>query len=275
MEVNNKALHSMFKLDNKVIVITGACGLLGSQYCRALVEAGADVVIGDLYEEECKALALSINSNYTNKAHPMPVNLASEASIISWADAVLEKFGHVDVLINNAAIKTENFFKRLEEFPLEDWNKVMSVNVSAIFLTAREFGAHMATRGSGSIINVSSIYGIVGPDQRIYEGSWHEHLNSKINTPLIYSATKGAIISMTRYLAAYWGGTGVRTNSISPGGIEDAQNTIFNSLYSKRVPMGRMAKPEEMLGAILYLASDASSYVNGHNLVVDGGWTAW
>lgn len=276
MQVEKKNRYeSIFRLDGKVIVVTGACGFLGSQYCRALAEFGARVIVADLEESKCLQLTFDINKDFSGKAFSMPVNLANEESIVVWAEDIISKFGRVDVLINNAATKTPNFFNDLEDYPLQDWNDVMKVNVDAVFLAIREIGSHMAKNGGGAIINVSSIYGIVGPDQRIYDGSWHESLNSSINTPLIYSATKGAIISMTRYLAAYWGNKGVRTNCITPGGVEDAQNVEFNKRYSEKVPLGRMAKSDEMIGAVLYLSSDSSSYVNGHNLVVDGGWTAW
>jgi NAD(P)-dependent dehydrogenase (short-subunit alcohol dehydrogenase family) len=181
----------------------------------------------------------------------------------------------VDVLINNAAAKSPHFFAPLESFPLEDWNQVMAVNVTGIFLAVRELGPTMAVKGKGSIINVSSIYGVVGPDQRIYEGSHYEDMGWTINTPLIYSTTKGAIISMTRYLATYWGPKGVRTNTLTPGGIYSGQNDAFNRKYSEKVPLGRMATAEDMVGALMFLASDASAYMNGQNIIVDGGWTAW
>ena len=177
--------------------------------------------------------------------------------------------------MNNAAAKAKGFFAPLESYSLQTWNEVMTVNVDAVFLAVRELGPGMAERGNGSIINVASIYGVVGPDQRIYEGSWYEDLGGAINTPMIYAATKGAIISMTRYLATYWGSKGVRCNCLTPGGVASGQNEEFDKRYSERVPMGRMAKANEMMGAMIYLASDASTYVNGQNIIVDGGWTAW
>ena len=151
----------------------------------------------------------------------------------------------------------------------------MAVNVTGIFLAVRELGPSMVVKGKGSIINVSSIYGIVGPDQRIYEESHYEDMGGAINSPLIYSATKGAVISMTRYLATYWGPKGVRANTLTPGGVYSGQNDIFNRKYSERVPLGKMANAEDMVGALLFLASDASAYMNGQNIIVDGGWTAW
>ncbi len=264
-----------FCLDGKIIVVTGGTGILGTLYCRRLAEAGAKVVVADLDSVKCEALAADITATTGNTAVGKVVNLSDEQSVVEWAKDVKNEFGHVDVLINNAAAKSPNFFSPLEEFPLEDWNKVMAVNVTGIFLAAREIGAMMAQRGKGNIINISSIYGIVGPDQRIYEGSWYEEMGGAINTPLIYSATKGAVIAMTKYMATYWGQKGIRTNTLTPGGVSSGQNAVFDEKYSERVPLARMAEAEEMVGALLFLASDASSYVNGQNIIVDGGWTAW
>lgn len=264
-----------FRLDGKVVVVTGGTGILGSLYCRSLAEAGARVVIADLVPEKCQALADEINQDSDQVAWAMPVDLSSEASVAKWAAGILETYGQVDVLLNNAATKSPHFFAPLERFPLEDWNQVMAINVTGMFLTIKYLGPAMAARGSGSIINVSSIYGVVGPDQRIYEGSWYEEMGGAINTPLIYSVTKGAVVSLTRYMATYWGPQGVRTNTLTPGGVSSGQNSTFAEKYRARVPLGRMAEADDMVGALLFLASDASSYVNGQNLVVDGGWTAW
>lgn len=274
--INNKySSLERFSLEDKVVVITGATGILGSLYSQRVAQAGAQVVIADIHEEKCSELAARINSETAGSAVAIPVDLSNEQSVISWSKRIIHTLGTVDVLVNNAAVKSPHFFAPLDEFPLDDWNQVMAVNVTGIFLASRQIGAFMAQKGKGSIINISSIYGLVGPDQRIYEGSWYEELGGAINTPLIYSATKGAIIAMTRYMATYWGRQGVRTNTLTPGGVSSGQNSIFSEKYSERVPMGRMACAEEMIGALLFLASDASSYVNGQNLIIDGGLTAW
>jgi NAD(P)-dependent dehydrogenase (short-subunit alcohol dehydrogenase family) len=264
-----------FSLHGKVIVVTGGTGVLGSRYCRCLAEEGATVIIADLVADRCDALAADINLSVHGSTCGIAVDLSSESSVKGWAAAILERFGHVDVIVNNAATKSQDFFAPLNEFPLADWNHVMGVNVTGMFLVVRELGPSMVARGKGSIINVSSIYGVVGPDQRIYEGSWYEELGGAINTPLIYSASKGAVIAMTRYLATYWGPQGVRTNTLTPGGVSSGQNSTFAEKYSARVPLGRMAEADEMVGALIFLASDASSYVNGQNIIVDGGLTAW
>jgi NAD(P)-dependent dehydrogenase (short-subunit alcohol dehydrogenase family) len=183
------------------------------------------------------------------------------------------ELGATTVLINNAAAKSPNFFEPFESFPLQDWEQVMRVNATGVMLCCQEFGSGMAERGRGSIINLLSIYGIVAPDQRIYEGSLYE--GRAINTPAVYSASKAAVWGLTRYLAGYWGHRGVRVNAVTPGGVFSGQNDAFVQRYSACVPLGRMAQRDELTGAVVYLASGASSYVSGHNLVVDGGLTVW
>lgn len=267
--------RSQYDLSRKIVVVTGGTGILGKWYCHGLAKAGAKVLVADLQAADCERLVSEINQEKGGKSEAHPVDLASEKSIKAWAKQILDQHGSIDVLVNNAATKSANFFQPLEKFSLEDWNQVMAVNVTAMFLAARELGPSMVAKKAGSIINVSSIYGLVGPDQRIYEGSWYEAMGGAINTPLIYSATKGAVISMTKHLATYWGAMGVRTNCLAPGGVGSGQNAVFDEKYSARVPMGRMARPQEMVGALAFLASDASAYVNGQSLVVDGGWTAW
>jgi NAD(P)-dependent dehydrogenase (short-subunit alcohol dehydrogenase family) len=268
-------MYKGFDITDKIIVVTGGTGILGALYCRRLAEAGAQVVIADLDPDTCMNLAKTIHQETGSICEGIPVDLAVEQSVKDWAQRILNLFGSVDVLINNAAAKSPHFFAPLESFPLEDWNQVMAVNVTGIFLAVRELGPSMAVKGKGSIINVSSIYGVVGPDQRIYEGSHYEDMGGTINTPLIYSTTKGAIISMTRYLATYWGPKGVRANTLTPGGVYSGQNDVLNRKYSEKVPLGRMAAAEDMVGALIFLASDASAYMNGQNIIVDGGWTAW
>ena len=264
-----------FSLENKIIVLTGATGILGTLYSKQLAEAGGTIIISDLVQENCEKLAVEITKETGRMVYGIAVDLSNEQSVISWSEKIINKFGRVDVLINNAATKSKNFFASLEEFPLKDWNQVMNVNVTGMFLVSREIGKHMAKKGKGNIINISSIYGIVGPDQRIYEGSWYEEMGGAINTPMIYSATKGAVVAMTKYMATYWGEKGIRTNTLTPGGVSSGQNEIFDKKYSNKVPLGRMASADEMIGALIFLASDASSYINGQNLVIDGGWTAW
>jgi NAD(P)-dependent dehydrogenase (short-subunit alcohol dehydrogenase family) len=263
-------------LKDKNIVITGALGILGKHFCSALMSAGANLIIADLDQEACNTFAQQLSQEFPQqKILPLAVDLTQENSIIEWSSTIFRQIEKVDVLINNAAFKSPNFFAALEHFSLDDWEAVMRVNVTACFLCAREIGTKMAEEKKGNIINVSSIYGLLGPDQRIYEGSWYENLGGAINTPLVYSASKGALIAMSRYLAAYWGNKGVRTNTLVPGGVSSGQNSDFNEKYSQRVPLGRMARFDDLTGALVFLASDASEYMNGQNLIIDGGFSAW
>ena len=263
------------RLGGRTVVVTGGAGLLGQAYCKAFAGAGARVLLADLDPVRCAEVAAEVSIASGGTCVPRPVDLASEASVMEWGGRLLREFGAPDVLMNNAAAKSAGFFDPLATASLADWNQVMSVNVTAMFLVARTLGVPMASRGGGSIINVSSIYGVVGPDQRIYEDSHHEGFGRSINTPLVYATSKGAVIALTRYLATYWGSSGVRVNTLTPGGIRQGQNDAFVSRYSARVPLGRMGEVEELVAAAVFLASDASNYITGHNLVVDGGWTAW
>jgi NAD(P)-dependent dehydrogenase (short-subunit alcohol dehydrogenase family) len=275
MQDSNDSPKNPFDLSGKTAVVTGGTGILGSRFCSGLAAAGARVIIADLSEARCRDLAQDITQKTGVTAQGIALDLSSESSVKQGAKQILDRCGNIDIVVNNAAAKSPGIFAPLDRFQLSDWNTVMNVNVTGMFLIIRELGPAMAKRGSGSIINIGSIYGVVGPDQRIYEGSWYEELGGPINTPLIYSATKGAVIAMTRYLATYWGAQGVRTNTLSPGGVSSGQNSTFSEKYSARVPLGRMAQADEIVGALLFLASDASSYVNGQNIIVDGGLTAW
>lgn len=200
-------------------------------------------------------------------------DITSPEAVRLLRDRIRKGQGDPDVLINAVAWKSEHFFEPFERFPLQDWNEVMAVNATGVMLTCQAFGGDMAARGKGSIVNFLSIYGVVAPDQRIYEGSEYE--GKAINTPAVYSASKAAVWGLTLYLAAYWGHRGVRVNAVTPGGVYSGQNETFVKKYGQRVPLGRMAEKDEISGAVLFLASDASSYVTGQNLIVDGGLTAW
>ena len=262
-----------FDVKGRVIVVTGALGFLGSTYSQGFSQAGANVAIIDLDGESCQRRAKEITQKTGTEPSGIGCDVADKEAVGKMVKQVISRYGHIDVLINNAAIQTEHFFAPFEEYPVEDWNEVMSVNISGMFLCAQAVAKEMEKRKAGSIINISSIYGVVAPDQRIYAGAIHQ--GKKINTPLAYSTTKGSVISFTRYLAVYLAQYGIRVNAVTPGGVYNGQNETFVARYSERCPMSRMAKPEEIFNAVYFLASDASSYITGHNLVVDGGWTIW
>jgi NAD(P)-dependent dehydrogenase (short-subunit alcohol dehydrogenase family) len=265
----------VFSLEGKVAVVTGALGLLGRHHCQALAEAGANIVVGDLDGEQSQVLA----STLPTPSLGVSMNVTEPASITHALETALTTFSHVDVLVNNAAIN--DMFEsptmaaelsKFESYPLAMWKRSLTVNVTGIFLCAQIIGSQMAKQGGGSIINIASTYGMVGPDQSLYRTPAGQQQFYK--SPA-YPTTKGAVIAFTRYLAAYWGEVGVRVNALSPGGVRNGQEDYFVANYAAKTPLKRMANPTDYKGAIVFLAGDASTYMTGANLVVDGGWTAW
>ena len=264
-----------FSLKNKTAIVTGALGLIGRNHCHALSEAGANVIVADVDEDNCAKFASSLPTESLG----IGIDVSNHTSLLKAKEKILEKFSKIDVLVNNAAIndmfenpKAALEQSKFENYPLELWQKSVDVNLTGVFLCSQIFGIEMAKQKSGSIINVASTYGMVAPNQNLYVDEHGEQIFYK---PPAYTATKGAVIAFTKYLAAYWGKDGVRVNTLSPGGVENGQNDDFINRYSQRTPLGRMALPEDYKGAVVFLASDASSYMTGANLVVDGGWTAW
>jgi NAD(P)-dependent dehydrogenase (short-subunit alcohol dehydrogenase family) len=274
--VNTKKSGELFSLANKVVVVTGGAGLLGQVFCQALVDVGAHVAIVDLDLASAETAAKRINKSDAQRVIAVGSDITSPESVTQMVANVVKQLGRIDVLVNNAASKGSSldaFFESFEDYSLKTWREVMSVNIDGLFLVAQAVGKQMKKQGGGSIIQTSSIYGVVAPDQRIYEGS--EYNGRPINTPAVYSASKSAVNGLTNYLATYWASSKIRVNSLTPGGIASGQNSEFNKKYSNRVPLGRMGEATELVGALIYLASDASSYVTGQNLIVDGGLSAW
>jgi NAD(P)-dependent dehydrogenase (short-subunit alcohol dehydrogenase family) len=268
---------TLFELTGKTAIVTGAVGILGQRFCRGLAEFGAQVAVVDLDPERCTAFAADLERDYGTPALGIECDVSDPVSVGNMVDQVVKRFGAIHVLHNNAASKSSNldaFFASTEEYSLSEWRKIMSVNVDGLFLVAQAVGRQMQKQGTGgSIIQTSSIYGLVSSDKRIYEGSFY--LGRQISNPAVYSTSKAAVVGLTRYLAANWGDARIRVNALVPAGVESGQNDTFKARYSARVPLGRMAQGDEMVGALVYLASDASSYVTGHCLVVDGGLSAW
>ncbi len=264
-------------MSGKVAVVTGAVGILGQRFCRGLAEFGANVALVDLDLNRCVSLAEELERDYGISALGVACDVSDPASVSEMVKCVVTRLGAIHILHNNAASKSADldaFFARTEEYSLSEWRKIMSVNVDGMFLVAQAVGNEMQKQATGgSIIQTASIYGIVSSDKRIYEGSFY--LGRQISNPAVYSTSKAAVVGLTRYLAANWGDAGIRVNALVPAGVESGQNDTFKARYSARVPLGRMAQADEMVGALIYLASDASSYVTGHCLIVDGGLSAW
>ena len=261
---------TLFDLSNKVIILTGAGGLLGLKYAEGLSQVSANVVLADKNFSKIKQMQKLLNEKYSVDSIAVKVDLTDKKSVKNLVKQVLKKYSSIDGLINNA-IYSEGPKERsipFEKFPLKFWNDAIEVNLTGMFLCCQEVGKVMKKQKSGVIVNISSIYGIVGADQRIYG-------KSKYNSTAIYGVTKSAVLNFTRYLASYWNNTGIRVNTLSLGGVENNHTSDFIKNYSYRNMMGRMAQKHEYMGAMIFLLSDASSYMTGSNLIIDGGWTAW
>lgn len=270
-QINRKMdVKKLFDLHDKIVIITGAAGNLGSQYAEGFSQMGANVVLSDIDYQKCKKISDNLNKRYGVDSIPLKLDLTKKSSISNLVKKTVQKFSRIDVLINNAAYQgtSKTRTTSFENLPLSEWNSAVSVNLTGIFLTCQEVGKVMKKQGSGNIINIGSTYGLVAPDQRIYGKSGQ-------NAAAFYSATKSAVINLTRYLASYWENSGIRVNTLSPGGVKRNQDKSFIKNYSKKTMIGRMANKDEYVGAVVFLASDASSYMTGSNLVIDGGWTAW
>lgn len=268
-----------FDVSGRVVIVTGGAGLLGREYGRALVDAGAHVVLADIADEAVARVAANFEGG-NGRAVGVGVNVADEASVANLVQVTLAVFGRIDGLVNNAAVdpkmdrdRASRLSLTFERYPLELWNRSLAINLTGMFLCAREVAPTMLAQRQGVIVNVSSTYGLVGPDQRLYESD--DPGGPREYKPVDYSVTKSAVLGFTRYLAAYWAGMGIRVNTLTPGGVLNEQPDEFVRRYAARTPMGRMAERDEYCGSLLFLLSDASSYMTGSNLIVDGGWTVW
>lgn len=263
--------EKIFSLKGRVAVVTGAGGLLGHEHCKALADAGATVVACDLKTDSLQDLT-------ELGMIPHSLDVCSPASLAQLGHTLKERWGGLDVLVNNAAIN-ESFenpiaakeLSQFETLPVETFRKLLEVNVLGVFLCCQRLGPLMFGRKHGSIINVASTYGVVVPDQDLYKNPAGEQAFYK--TPA-YPVSKAAVIHFTKYLARYWKGRDIRVNTLSPGGVENGQDEWFLKNYSSRTPLGRMAQPRDYRGALVFLASSASAYMNGANLLVDGGFCA-
>ena len=256
---------SIFDVKNKVIVITGACGLLGKTISKGLHEVGAKIVTCDRKVANPKLFS----KNFDERALGIELDVTNAVSVKNAVAKILNKFGSIDVLINNHQKKPEGFLEaQADNFPEHLWDEILEVNLKGTFLTCREIGRQMISQGNGSIINMASTYGIVSSTPQLYP-------KNSMGNPVAYTASKGGVIALTKYLAVYWAEKGVRVNCVSPHGVSNDHEEEFKKKFSEFSPMKRLMEPEEILGAILFLASNASSYTTGANILAEGGWTAY
>lgn len=274
------SIQSKFDLTGRTAIVTGGAGLLGAEFSRALAEAGARVAVLDLNEAAAEKVAAALKSDGLS-ASAYACDITDKSAVTQFVAGVVKSFGTVDVLVNSAALDPKFDPAAVqkgiapgafEDYPLDQWNAALNVNLTGSFLITQAAARQMVLQGSkGSIINICSTYGLNGPDQRIYVKDG-KRVAFK---PVYYTVTKAGILGFTKYLAAYYASTQIRVNALTPGGVFNDHEDYFVQNYSAKTILGRMARPDEMSGALLFLASDASSYMTGGNLVVDGGWTAW
>lgn len=263
----------LFDIIDKRIAIIGATGLLGSRYVEYLTSLGAIVVIGDVDFERCKILSAKLNKE-GKKTLPLHIDNTDEKSIIAFFEEIKKKYDGLDVLINNAQIKPEGFYAPFEKYSKETLMKVIDGNLIGVTIACKEACNIFIEVGEGIIINIASTYGIVAADQRLYDGVKNIYLpEEKFSSPVSYAISKAGVVQLTKYLASYYREKSIRVNCLIPGGVYDNHDDTFNKQYSYRTTLGRMSEKDEYNGAILFLCSDASSYMTGANLIVDGGWS--
>lgn len=266
-----KSLKALMDLQGRVALITGGAGHIGSVLAEALAELGANIAVLDIREPACTETAEKITSMYHVETLPLAVDLVDEKSVKATPQIVQDHFGRLDILINCAALagtsELKGWIAPFEEQSAESWRQAMEVNLTAPFILVQACSEVLKASGHGSVINIGSIYAVVGPDMRLYN-------DTDMGNPAAYAASKGGLKQLTRWLAAVMA-PDVRVNSISIGGVWRNQPEVFQKRYTKHVPLRRMATEEDLKGAAAFLASDASVYVTGHDLMVDGGWTVW
>lgn len=243
------------KVENKIIIVTGGNGLIGKAIVAHLKANKAKVIIAEINLEDDLENGI-INCDVTD-----------EKSVVGALDKIIKKFHRIDGLVNNAYPRTKDWGNKFEDIAYDSWQKNVDMQLNSVFLLCQKVAKQMILQKSGSIVNIGSIYGVVGNDFTVYEGT-------DITTAAAYSAIKGGIINFTKYLASYLGKDGIRVNCVSPGGVFDNQNPIFKKNYENKVPLKRMAQASDIAPAVTFLLSDESSYISGHNLMVDGGWTS-
>lgn len=266
-----------FDLAGQVAVVTGGGGLLGREFCSALAQHGASVAVLDIDITQADKVCFELADHYAVGTYAVAVDISDKAASRAAIDEIVKQLGAIDILVNNAQSKTIDYgrhFAPFEDYDMDEWRRVLSVDLDGMAIMAQHVCRYMrARKKGGSLINIGSIYGAFGPDNRIYEGA--EYRGVAINNPAVYSVGKAGVLGLTRWLATTYAVDGIRSNAIVPGGVQSGQNADFVARYSNRVPMGRMAQREEIAGALVWLASTASSYVTGQAIFIDGGLSAW
>jgi NAD(P)-dependent dehydrogenase (short-subunit alcohol dehydrogenase family) len=268
----------LFDLAGKNIILTGAAGILGNHFARGYLAYNASLVLMDIDGERLAIRLEELKRDFPEaRIFSIVCDVSDPENVKQATENALANLKSIHVLHNNAGGKPSNvreYLAPFEDYTIETWKEGMTVNLDGVFLMSQAIGRQMIKQGiGGSVIQTASIYGIMAPDQRIYEGA--EYMGYAINSPSVYTAAKAAVIGLTKYLATYWAHHNIRVNAITPGGVESGQNEVFIKRYSQRIPLNRMAKGEEMAGAAVYLASEASSYITGQNIIIDGGLDAW
>ena len=275
-------MDHLFDLRGKVAIITGGGGLLGGRHAAAIAAAGGHPVIADISSAAALRCAETVAAEYGVESLALTTDVTDKADVARMVNATLQRFGKIDILINNAALTVTgggeaaaDYFAPFEDYPLTLWEQALRVNLTGAFLCCQAVGKVMVRQRAGVILNIASDVGTISPDHRIYDGVAHPSTGAPFNTPIAYATTKAALINFTRYLATYWAKDGVRVNALSPGGVFAGHDAQFVRNLAERIPLGRMARVDEYQGAIVFLVSDASSYMTGANLIIDGGRTAW
>jgi NAD(P)-dependent dehydrogenase (short-subunit alcohol dehydrogenase family) len=276
----DREIDALFDLTGRVAVITGGAGLLGYKHAEAIAAAGGVPVLVDLPTANPEARADQLKTAHGVAALGCATDITDVDQVSALLSTILERYGRVDILINNAANNPKvedssgDSWMRVENFPLNVWEADIAVGLTGAFLCSQIIGSEMARRKKGVILNIASDLAVIAPDQRLYRQEGVADLQQPVK-PVTYSVVKTALVGLTRYLATYWADSGVRVNAISPGGVFNGQSDAFVTRLSALIPMARMASVDEYKGAILFLCSDASSYMTGANLVIDGGRSSW